>query len=366
MIVITGGHLTPALSLIDELVSRGYTDIIFIGRSLAGEETNLPSREQSEAISRQIKFIPLVTGKLHRHLSPQSILSLLKIPLGFIQSLLILRRYQPSLVVSFGGFLALPVALAAKLLSIPIITHEQGTRAGLANRIIAHLAHRTVLAWPAALSAFPSAHTLVIGNPLRQAILSPERKPLLSLKSSSPLIYFTGGNQGSRIINRNLLQLLAKLLTSYIIVHQTGTADYSQFQSLKNSLPRKLSIRYHPYAWLDDQAVSWCLHHASLVVSRAGANTITELAFTGVPALLIPLPKAQQNEQWHNANLLSKAGTAKILLQAELTPARLRKAIDSMIKALPQFRRHAALARKLVNPQARQQLADIVYEFLPR
>jgi len=351
MIIITGGHLTPALSLIDELHRRHFTDIVFIGRHLGQEEPLITAKG--------IRFIPLTAGKLYRHFSFSAIISFLTIPVGLVQSWVILRRLRPRLIVSFGGYIALPVCLAARSLHIPIITHEQGTRVGLANRIIGWIARRVAISWTPTRSAFPARKTLLTGNLLRSAIVyrrteSPIDRPLRQL-ANRPLIYVTGGNQGSRVINQTLLALLPQLTKAYVIVHQTGSADFNQFSALKLR-------HYFPFSWLDDEQVSWCFHHASLIISRAGANTVTELAFTGTPAILIPLPKSQQNEQWHNANLLTAAGTARILFQAELTPLKLNREIDFILSHQSRFRRHAAAARRLVHARAAGLLADLIYD----
>jgi len=349
MIIITGGHLTPALSLIDELNRRHFTDIGFIGRRT----------EEPLITAKGIRFIPLTAGKLYRHFSLAAIISFLTIPVGLVQSWLILRRLRPRLIVSFGGYIALPVCLAARSLGMPIITHEQGTRVGLANRIIGLLAHRVAISWAPTRSAFPPRITALTGNLLRSAIVyrrtrSPIRRSFRQL-ANRPLIYVTGGNQGSRVINQTLRPLLPQLTRRYVIVHQTGSADFNQFSAISLR-------RYFPFSWLDDEQVSWCFHHASLIISRAGANTVTELAFTGTPAILIPLPKAQQNEQWHNANLLTAAGTARILLQAELTPLKLQQEIDFMMSHQSQLRRHGSAARRLVHVRAAAKLADLIYD----
>ena len=357
MIIITGGHLTPALSLIDELHRRHFTDIVFIGRQISGDEAHLPAQEARLITAKGIQFIPLTTGKLYRHFSLKAIISLLKIPLGLFKSWLTLRQLKPQLVVSFGGYLALPVCIAAKVLAIPIITHEQGTRVGLANRLIGLMARKIAISWPVNRLAFPIKKTVLTGNPLRSAILDHRTKSLIPGPINRPLLYVTGGNQGSRIINQTLLSLLPTLTQRYLIIHQTGLGDFAQFNRLQ--LPY-----YFPFAWLEDTQVAWCLFHAALVISRSGANTVTELAFTGTPAILIPLPRAQQNEQWHNANLLNAAGTAQVILQTELTPTRLEQEINFVLSHLDQFKRHGRAARKLINPRATRILTDLIYGLL--
>ena len=170
-IAITGGHLTPALSLIDELKKQWPNQIIFIGRHLASEETNTLSHEQAAVTAKGVYFVAITTGKLYRHFSVQAALSLLKIPLGFIHSLTILRRCHPRIVVSFGGYVALPVALAAWVLRIPVVTHEQGTRVGLANKLVGLLARRIAISWPHTPAQFPPQKIILTPPLLKTPIL---------------------------------------------------------------------------------------------------------------------------------------------------------------------------------------------------
>ncbi|MBI4035298.1 MAG: UDP-N-acetylglucosamine--N-acetylmuramyl-(pentapeptide) pyrophosphoryl-undecaprenol N-acetylglucosamine transferase [Candidatus Chisholmbacteria bacterium] len=360
-IIFTGGHLTPALAVIDTLRhDHPSWRIIFIGRRFTG---STPAQESRLITSRGLLFLPLISGKLHRHFSLNSLTTLFKLPLGFWQALVYLLRYRPQLVVSFGSYLAVPVSFAAAILKIPILTHEQSTRLGLANRLIARVADKVAISWPTS-QTFPAAKTVLTGNPLRQTILDRQTRPPFPLPPHFPIIYVTGGNQGSQTINNTLLPILTRLLRSLVVIHQTGLTDESRFQTVKAALPHSLQNRYWPQSWFDDHQTSWCLHHANLVVSRAGANITTELAFTGTPALLIPLPRVQQQEQLHNGQLLEAAGTARVLLQTHLTPQTLFTNITDMLGHQLDFRRHRRQARQLVDPQATSKLVRLIYELV--
>lgn len=354
-IVVTGGHLTPALAFIDEFRRRHpQIAIVFLGRSL-------PTQESRLILARGLTFLPLTAAKLSRHFSWTWPLMLVKFPFGFFQALAYLRHYRPRVVVSFGSYLALPVAVAAACLKIPLLTHEQGQQLGLANRLIGYLSQKVALSWSATVTPFPSAKVVVTGNPIRAAVLNRQVIPLADFPPL-PLIYVTGGNQGSRIINQTLAPILSQLLRRTVIVHQTGPHDEPIYQSIRAQLPQELQSRYLPQAWFEDKQVSWCLHRANLVVSRAGANTVAELAFTGTPSLLIPLPYAQQNEQWHNAQVLAAAGTALILSQAELNPARLLASITRLLRQQRQFRAPADRTNRLVNKSASHHLVRLADE----
>ena len=366
MIVVTGGHLTPALAFIDALPANLRSQVIFIGRHFAAESSRTSAHEQRLIADRGLQFLPLTTGKLPRHFNLHQLVSLAKFPLGLTQALLYLRRYRPRLVVSFGGYIALPVALAAAMLKIPVITHEQGTRPGLANKLIARLAKTIAVSWATNLPDFPALKTVLTGNPLRSAILEPSSDCPFTFKpaASDKIIYVTGGNQGAQVINSSLLPLLPQLLDTALVIHQTGLADFNQCNQAAAVLPPRFRQRYFPAPWLEDSQVSWCLRHAHLLVGRSGANTVTEVAFTGLPALFIPLPWAQQNEQFFNAQLLQDAGLARILLQKDLSPQSLSQAIAAMLKNESAFRRHAPSARKLLQLNAAQNLVHLIHDFI--
>lgn len=351
MIAVVGGHLTPALAVIDELVRRGHRHFIFLGRR--------SSPEVSEIKLRQIPFLSLNAGKLPRHLSPGFFLSLVKIPLGFFQAFWYLAVYKPQLILSFGGYLALPVALSAAILRIPLVTHEQASLVGLTNRLISRLAAKVAISWANHQASFPQDKVVFTGNPIRQTLLAPPAPCPLAIKitPASKLIYFTGGHQGSTAINQALLAILPQLLKHYLVIHQTGAKDFLQFNQLK-------SDRYLPQPWFTAEAVSWCLHHANLVVARSGANTITELAYVGTPVLLIPLPKSAHNEQFYNAKLLQAAGTARILLQKDLTPKTLLNQIHQLLTQELQLRQFGHQAQALIKVDATAKLADLVEQCL--
>lgn len=364
MIALTGGHLTPALALI-EILSRGPESLLFFGRRFAAEDHPVLAQEARLITGFKVKFIPVITGKIPRHLSWRQILAVAKIPLGFGQSLWYLWRYRPRLIICFGGYLAVPVALAGSLLQIPILMHEPSLIPGLANRLIAKLARRIALSWPGQPHPFPPHKTVLTGHPLRSAILHPPPDcPLpLKLQPRRPLIYVTGGNQGSRAINQALFPILPSLLHQADVIHQTGQIDAAQFHQFKTQLSPQLIDHYWPQPWFEAETASWCLHHANLVISRSGAATMAELAFTGTPALFIPLPHSSQNEQLRHAQLLQTAGTAKILLQSHLTPTKLLHEVRWLLRHQALLRSHQTATRHLIVPDAAARLAALVHEF---
>src|SRR3990172_8276750 len=313
-IVITGGHLTPALATIDELKKEKDVEIIFIGRARATEGDKAPSAESVVIPNLGIKFYAINAGRLQRRLTKYTLWSIGKIPLGEIQSLGILSRERPQVILSFGSYVAAPVVLAGWVLGIPIITHEQTVKGGLSNRFIARFAKRIALAWEHSKEFFPKDKTIVVGNPIRKELLNLERK-----RVSRPVIYITGGNQGAHAINEMVLDILKDLLTDYEVVHQTGGSevykDFETLSALMDQLPTKLRTRYTLGKWFDTAETVNIFSKATVVVGRSGANTVVETMALGIPAVYIPLPISANNEQTKNAKIMEGLGAAVILPQ---------------------------------------------------
>jgi len=317
-LIITGTHLTPALAVIDKLKSS-YR-LTYLGK--LSLKLDIPTQS-------------LIAPKLHRHNLTSAISLPAKLPIAIFKARLILKRLKPDLILSFGGYLALPVCLAAKTLKIPIIIHEQTFKAGLVNKLTANLATKIALSWPDSQRYFPKSKTVLTGNPVRQELLN-----LKPQAKTTPTIYITGGNQGSKVINQTITQILPQLLKTFTVIHQfgLGQADslWTTQKNLKKVLPSNLQSKYRLKKWFEVQELTNIYPKASLVISRSGANTITELGLLHKPSVLIPLPYSQKNEQLINAQYLAKLGLAVIIPQSKLTPSLLLKTIQKPLKHLTQ------------------------------
>lgn len=356
-VLLTGAHLTPAIAVIKELKKETDIHIVYVGRRTTMEGDRTESIESKIIPSLGIKFIPIIAGRLQRGFSVYSITSLLKIPIGFIQALYIVLSEKPNVVLSFGGYVSVPVTLAAWLFSIPIIIHEQTLVTGLANKISAFFADKVALSFSDGLS---QKKAFLSGNPIRPEVTSPLKtvdskyKEIFNnaKKNKMPVVYITGGNQGSHVINQAVEQALDKLLNMAFIIHQTGDSkfkDYDRLKLLQNE-------RYIVERWIGEE-IGYILSRIDLVVSRAGANTLTELSFWGKPALVVPLPHLHQDEQNKNAKFFAQLGLVTILPQPKLSPESLYKQISEMIKNLEIFKRRSKDARVVVIPDASKRIA---------
>ncbi len=339
-IVICVGHLTPALALIEYLKSKKNHQLIFLGRRHSTEGNKSLSAEYIQIQKERIPFVEITTGRLQRKFTRYTLLSLLKVPLGFVQSLFFLIKYRPELVVSFGGYLSVPVVFAAWLLGIESIAHEQASTPGLATKINSLFVSRVFLTWSQTKKYFSETKAEVIGNLVRPSFfkkIAHDQKLKNFLDKSNNLIFITGGNQGSHFLNKLVFESLNKL-KGYSVIHQVGITNH------QGDLDRAQKIKkanYFPIDYLDSQNIGAVFTRADLIISRSGANTIWEEAILAKVAVLIPLPISASNEQTANAQILEKAGSAKVLDQEKVTPDSLLKDIDRILKNLNGFQKKA-------------------------
>jgi len=351
-IVITGGHLTPAIAVIKKLQQSAGWKILFIGRKQTTEGDQSLSVEFQTISQLGVNFVNINAGRLQRWPTRYSLISFLKIPLGFFQSLFYLFRFRPDVILSFGSYVALPVVLSGWLLRIPVITHEQSFSPGLANRLIAPLSKKIAISWPETARFFPAKKVVLTGNPLRPEILS------ISYKQSAirhlPAIYITGGSQGAHALNEVVRKALPTLLRKYQLIHQCGPLtryqDYQKLKAQSEKLKTVLKKRYQLKKWFSSKETADILGQVDLVVSRAGANIITELAFLNKPALLIPLSFGR--EQQENADRIAQTGLVKILSEEKLTPKSFLTAIKEMMENLGEYQKKGQKAKKMIHSQA--------------
>lgn len=345
-ILITGAHLTPALAVIEDFKKYPDLEIVYVGRKTTREGDSSPSAESQILPKMGVKFIPIITGRLQKALSIYTIPSFLKIPIGFSQAIWIILKLRPDVVLSFGGYVSVPVVIVSWLFSIPVILHEQTLAAGLANKISSIFANKIAISFPKQYP-YPSSKVVVTGNPIRQEIQNSKR----SSKHHLPLILITGGNQGSHAINLAVEDSLNGLVKIAQVIHQTGDSKYRDFERLK----LLESGNYSVAKWIDN--MGQVMAEADLVVSRAGMNTLTELAYLKKPALLIPFPYLYKDEQNVNANYFAKTGMVKILPQSKLSGPKLLNSIKEILKDLTTYRDGAKKANELIIKNGAEKLA---------
>ena len=367
-LVVTGGHLTPALAFLQEC--RLHKDsILFFGRRFSSEANRIESHEKSEAETLGASFVTITSAKLNRLMRARSLFLAPKLAVGVTQALVHLASFKPDVVVTFGGYLAVPVAIAARMLKIPIITHEQTRGAGLANEVISRWAKKAALSWPESSRYFPKEKTVVIGNLVRREFFEEsegQRPSWFEGMTSERVLTITGGNQGSQTINRVVAESLSELTKRYQIVHQCGGvgSDFFDFLSHKRLLlPSERREKYLVRSWFSSAEMAWLFRRSHLIIARAGANTVSEVMAVGAPTLFIPLPHAYRNEQLINAQSAVRGGAGRVLEQKRLSKEVLLEEITNIGR---NYRSYGLAARKLkknINPQAAAELYDLVLKY---
>ncbi len=343
-ILITGAHFTPAVAVIEELLKmEPFAQIIYVGRKTTLEGDNSSSVESKVLPSMGVKFIPIIAGRLRRHFDPYTIISFLKIPVGFIQAFFILVSQKPDVILSFGGYIAVPLVVMGWFLSVPIIVHEQTLVLGLANKISNLFADKIAVSFP---TKNPKA--ILTGNPLRKEIINNVKQ----YHRKSVNILVTGGNQGSHVINLAIEKSLDRLTKIASITHVTGDNKFGDFERLE----KLQNQRYIVKKWIGE---GWGrrLKQADLVVSRAGINTLSELAYLSLPALVIPIPYLYKDEQNKNAKFFEELGLVKILPQSKLNAKTLYENIKNMLDNLKKLKENARKAKEIIIPDAAKRVA---------
>ncbi|WP_038038842.1 undecaprenyldiphospho-muramoylpentapeptide beta-N-acetylglucosaminyltransferase [Thermorudis peleae] len=362
----TGGHIQPAVAVLHVLRQRLSLNIsVFWIGSGRGLERQIAQQEY-------VPFYPILTGKLRRYLAWQTPFDLVKIPLGLLQAIVLLRRLRPHVVFGTGGYVSVPAVIAAGILGIPAIIHEQTATVGLATRLTAPFVRKIALTYPQTvqwLGHFAHKAT-VTGLPLRPELFTGDASQALAhfqFTPQLPVLYITGGSLGAHALNLAVEQILPELLLFTQVVHQCGPTtanhDYPRLRATRAALPPALATRYQVVEYVDSHVLPHLYAAATLVVSRAGANTVAELAGLGKPAILIPLPGAAGNEQARNAAILEQAGGALVLPQQDLTPQRLLSLIQTMMNQPEQLAQMAERARNVARLDAAERLATLLLDY---
>lgn len=326
----TAGHVTPNIALIPKLRSEGY-EISYIG-SYEGIEKRL-IQEQG------IPYYGIASGKLRRYFDPKNFSDPFKVLKGYAQSIKLLKKLKPDVVFSKGGFVSVPVVLAARHCKIPAIIHESDLTPGLANRIAIPRANKVCCNFPETLSYLPKDKAVLTGSPIREELLSGNADSAFSLckftDHTKPVILIIGGSSGSRAINTAIRDLLPELIKNYNIIHLCGKGN------LDSSLDVVSGYAQFEYA---NKELADMFALADLVISRAGANAICELLALRKLNILIPLSAAaSRGDQILNANSFRSQGFSYVLDEEELANTTLLEAIehvfhkkDSYIEAMEQ------------------------------
>jgi UDP-N-acetylglucosamine--N-acetylmuramyl-(pentapeptide) pyrophosphoryl-undecaprenol N-acetylglucosamine transferase len=343
----TGGHLYPGIAVAQEL--RRWDPrarIMFIG-SRGGMEREIVAREG-------YRYFEIDASGLVRRRVREQLTALVQLMQGFAQAVQVLRRVQPQVVLGLGSYVSAPVMLAAGLLGIPRLIHEQNVLPGLTNRLLGHLVTRVAVSFEESLARFPKGKAVLTGNPVRPQFLEVQRRPHEPNGRFHVLAF--GGSRGAHRLNQTMLEalpLVADVWESLWVVHQTGEHDFPLVQKTydEGRFPGVVQ------AYIEAMAAAYAA--ADLVVSRAGATTIAELTVTGRPAILVPFPFAANRHQDHNACIMALAGAAEVVQDANLTGAWLAERLRHYLRHPQEVADMAARSRTLGHPDAATRVAHL-------
>ena len=310
-VLITGGHLSPALAIVDELVTKKDCEIIFVGRKHAFvEKKSLSLEYRLMKKYRQVQFFEFESGRLTRGQYWRLPYEFWLLNKALYQAYKLLRTEEPTQIISFGSYLAFPICLAASWLKIPIYLHEQTVIPGATNRKLAKYAKIIFVSFPESVPYFPINKTVVSGIPLKDR-LDKKQMPNWLKPTKKPLLLVLGGSTGSHSLNLLLEKNLAELTKKWQIVHQIGQNQFQDYERLsQHSTPD-----YYPRDFIIPEQIPYLYQQSKIVVSRSGANTFFELVYFKKPAVLIPLPWSASQEQQKQAAILEQAEVAKIFNQ---------------------------------------------------
>lgn len=365
----TAGHISPILATVDALKSLDSDlQVLYIGQ--AG------SMEAKIAAASGIEFAAIQAGKFRRMHGVSKLRQVLdlstlglnardstRVLRGTVSSLQLLRRWKPDVVFVKGGYVGLPVGLAAHLLRIPLVIHESDLVPGLTNRILGRWATRIAVGFPVkGYRAFEPDRLVYTGTPVRSELKAKHRLEGLAtfeLNPDMPVMLVTGGSQGARAINDCLVASLPQLLPQVQIIHLTGEGESDRVRFAVQRLGKlPHAKRYHPYAFILKEMAE-ALAAADVVIARAGAQTIAELAYLKKPTILIP-NYLHAGHQVDNARLLSRAGAVQVLEEPGLTPAKFTTAVRNLIGSEDEQARLGRAIAEFAKPQAAQELAEAI------
>ncbi|HEV7448951.1 MAG TPA: UDP-N-acetylglucosamine--N-acetylmuramyl-(pentapeptide) pyrophosphoryl-undecaprenol N-acetylglucosamine transferase [Candidatus Paceibacterota bacterium] len=318
-------------------------------------------------LANNITWVATSAGKIRNYFSVLNFFDYFKTGWGVIRSVLRVFFLYPDVVFSTGGYAAFPTLLAAKMFSIPVVILTSDADAGRVSKWAAKFAQKIAVAFAEGAEQFPKDKVAHTGNPVRKAALLPAREgahEFLKLKKDLPVILVTGGSQGSQAINDAILGALPKLLEHYQVVHQTGRANFDDVVGRARIIINDSVVfeRYKPFDYLNDLATRMAAGAADLVVSRAGAGNIFEVAAWGIPTILVPIPEPISHDQIKNAFAYARAGGASVIEQNNLTPGLLVSEINHILGNEELKHKMQNAARQFARPDAAKLIANALLD----
>ncbi len=358
----SGGHIFPLQAVARKIKEKHPSaKLYYVG----------PFSELIKEVARDenIETYYISSGKVRRYFSWQNFLDPFRFLWGIVESQVILLKIMPEAIFSKGGYGAVPVVLVGWLYRIPILSHESDAVPGMSNRILGKFSRYIAVAYPSAKKYFLEKKTLLTGNPVRQEILKGDKeqaRKYFEFNNTEPVILILGGSQGAQILNRAILKILPQLSEHYQIIHQTGSKNFEEVK--REASQQGIKIGHDKQYWvkgfLNSQEMAMALALADLVISRAGANAIAEIAALSKVSILVPLSSAANDHQRMNAYALAKIGGALVLDENNLGEHILMEKIDKLLVDIDLRNKMKANIKNFYNPEAADKIVEGIEEII--
>jgi UDP-N-acetylglucosamine--N-acetylmuramyl-(pentapeptide) pyrophosphoryl-undecaprenol N-acetylglucosamine transferase len=353
----TAGHIYPGIALAETL-DKGKDKVLFVGTKKGLESRLIPKAGYP--------FETIEVEGFSRKLSVRQANFLLKLSLGFIQAAKIIKDFKPEIVIGTGGYVCGPVVLAASLMGIPTVIHEQNAVPGMTNKLLSHFVKGIAVTYEDSLAYFPKKRRFcVTGNPVRKEIIAVSKKEgreKLGIKQDSKVVLIFGGSQGAKKINTAIMNNIHNIISKkdWKFVFISGPKDYETI---------KLELEKYNNKWMDNLVVypyiyemQYAIAAADLIVCRGGATTLAEITVKGIPAIIIPYPYATGNHQEKNAQSLVNGKAAVMIKDSELDEKKLWKEITKLLTNKDKLEEMHISALKLGKSDAAQRLLQFIIE----
>lgn len=354
----TGGHFFPIVAVARELKRIAEeeqildVELYYMGPDDFGQEV---------IAAEEIFFLKVGTGKMRQYASVLNVLDIFRTLFGVLKGIWTMFLIMPDVVFSKGGYGAVPAVVAAILFRIPLVIHESDSIPGKVNICSGRFASRIGIAFSSAAHFFPKGKTALVGIPIRKRILggnSAQAKDSLDIFSQLPVIGVIGASQGSQRINEAVLGVVKELTQDFEIIHQTGEKNFEEVKGEASvTLEFAHKERYHPLGFLDEQLMREFYAACDLIISRAGASSIFEIAAWAKPAILVPLLNSAQEHQLKNAYDYATAGACEIIEENNLTPHILLGEVKKLIQNTERMRRMGEAAQRFSRIDAAEIIA---------
>lgn len=354
-----GGHFYPMIAIAEKLNDLAVEEKIVDLQLFYISDSAYDQRALDD---NHITFYKLKTGKQRVYFSLLNIFDVFKTFFAVLRALLMVYKIFPDVVFSKGGYSAVPVTIAARILGIPLVIHESDSVPGRANKMAGKWAKRIAISYEEAVEYFPKDRTAFVGHIVRHEVREPLKDgafEYLKLQSSLPVIFVVGGSQGAKLINEALINALPELLSKYQIIHQVGVKNFEEVKGVTDIVLKDNEYKknYYPYPYLNKLAIRMSAGVSSLVISRAGAGFIGEIASWGIPSIIIPITNSNGDHQRNNAFNYARTGACTVIEEANLQPHVLTSEIHRILEDADLQARMKEATKKFVFPDAEEKVA---------